>query len=272
MRGDTDFSAAASWMAQIDDSLEPEPPRAMPSWMAPALRTSGTPLPPYSDGPFGRSASPVSSPTVSSVSSGRSPLVAPPRPAAVLAGHVSPGQPQPGRGPAAEPSIAPPSMPWGQMGSLPSLRPLVSIMPSQAPGPDAHEVAALRASLDAALAAASKARQDILEASERDLVDLALVIASRVVGRELRTDPTLVSAWVREGVASLVAEDDVSVTVSPDVAGSLGEGTGAGYRLTVDASLGPLSCVVRGRYGRVDVGAEARLRLLAEALGVPEAP
>lgn len=272
MRGDTDFSAAASWMAQSDDSLEPEPPRAVPSWMAPAPRPSGTPLPPYSDGPFRRSASPLSSPTVSSASSGRWPLVAPPRPAAVLPGQASPGQPQPGRGPAAEPSIAPPSMPWGQMGALPSLRPLVSMMPSQPPGPDAHEVAALRASLDAALAAASKARQDILESSERDLVDLALMVASRVVGRELRTDPTLVSAWVREGVAGLVAEDDVSVTVSPDVAGSLGEGAGLGYRLAVDPSLRPLSCVVRGRYGRVDVGAEARLRLLAEALGVPEAP
>jgi flagellar assembly protein FliH len=158
------------------------------------------------------------------------------------------------------------------MGSLPSLRPMVSIRPTHAPGGEAAEVASLRASLDAALAASARARQEILESSERDLVDLALVVAARVVGRELRTDPGLVAAWVREGVAGLVAEDDVTVTVSPDVAEALGTGAGVGYRLVVDPTLGPLSCVVRGRYGKVDVGAESRLRLLAEALGAGEAP
>jgi hypothetical protein len=253
VRGDPDFAAVVPWMVQGGTSIEPEPPRAMPSWMAPPSDAPALPLPPYGDRPFGSSLGPQVRPAPAPV--------APPPPAPA---HARP--------PAAEPSmVPPPSVSWGQVGSLPSLRPMMSIRPTFAPS-ESGEVAALRASLEAALAASAKARQEILESSERDLVDLALVVAARVVGRELRSDPSLVASWVREGVAGLVAEDEVSVTVSPDVAEALGPGAGVGYRLAIDPTLGPLSCVVRGRYGRVDVGAEARLKLIAEALGAPEAP
>lgn len=258
MRGDTDFTAVVPWMVQSDTADEPEPPRAMPSWMAPPSAAPVSPIPPYRDRSFAASLVPQV----------RSAPAAPPPPS--THGHVLLSVPAAGR-PQAEPTIAPPpSVSWGHVGSLPSLRPVMSIRPTFAP--ESGEVAALRASLDAALAASAKVRQEILESSERDLVDLALVVAARVVGRELKSDPALVASWVREGVAGLVAEDDVSVTVSPDVAEALGAGAGVGYRLSIDPTLGPLSCIVRGRYGRVDVGAEARLRLLAEALGTPEAP
>jgi Flagellar assembly protein FliH len=261
VRGDTDFAAAlVPWMVQNDAADEPEPPRAMPSWMAPASGASVSPIPPYGDRSFATS-------LVPQVRSALAPVAPPP---ASTRGHAHLPAPAAGRA-QVEPSLAPPaSVSWGQVGSLPSLRPMMSIRPTFAP--ESGEVAVLRASLDAALAASAKVRQEILESSERDLVDLALVVAARVVGRELKSDPALVASWVREGVAGLVAEDDVSVTVSPDVAEALGAGAGVGYRLSIDPTLGPLSCIVRGRYGRVDVGAEARLRLLAEALGAPEAP
>ncbi len=265
MRGDYDYAAVAPWMVQGHDSLEPEAPRAVPSWLAPPNSTPFSPLPPYGERPFGERAY-----EGGSVIPGGRPAPSGAAPHAHVPAHAPGHAPAHVAARAPEPSLAPPpSLQWGHVGALPSLRPLMSLRPTQVP--ESTEVVALRASLDAALAAATKARQDILEASERDLVALALVVASRVVGRELRTDPTLVAAWVREGVAGLVGEDDVSVSVSPDMADALGQGAGVGYRLTVDPALGPLSCVVRGRYGRVDVGAEARLRLLAEALGAQEA-
>lgn len=270
VRGEADYASVAPWMVQGAADLETEAPRSMPSWLAPAGGPPVSALPPYGDRPFGSSVAPAHRPVTNVTPLGTRALSHAPAHAAHAAhAHAHAAPP----GPAGEPSMAPPpSVNWGTMAALPSLRPMVSMRPTHAPAGDAAEVVALRASLDAALAASSKARQEILESSERDLVDLALVVAARVVGRELRTDPNLIAGWVREGVAGLVAEDDVTVTVSPDVAEALGAGAGVGYRLVVDVTLAPLSCVVRGRYGKVDVGAETRLRLLAEALGSAEAP
>jgi len=118
-------------------------------------------------------------------------------------------------------------------------------------------------------------RRRVLEASESDLVRLSLVVAEKVVGRELQTDSTIVSGWVREGIDALVYDDQLDVVVSADVAETLKkeqwtDAEGKPIELAVDPSLPPASCDLRGEFSHVKVSVQARLAVIADALGVPE--
>jgi len=154
-----------------------------------------------------------------------------------------------------------------------------SLVPPAPPGPaaifDIEEVIApyvaeLRTAMEALTASVEAARADALLASERGLVDLALAIAERVVGRELATDPALVSRWAREGIAALHDEDDITIVASTDVAARL-EASLPDVRLEVDAAAEPGSCRVRARWGSVDASMKARLAATMDALEPPEA-
>lgn len=114
------------------------------------------------------------------------------------------------------------------------------------------------------------ARRRALEASERDLVCLAMAIASRIVEREVATDPTTLARWIRSGVGALTRDDDTLVAVSPRIAALLGDVSGL-PRVEADPALDDDRCEVRTRFGRVDVGARARVETLASEL-LAEAP
>src|SRR5690606_30667791 len=75
--------------------------------------------------------------------------------------------------------------------------------------PRADEEAAV--ALTAALEEFASARTCLLAAAEEDLFALAKVIAERVVARELRTDPRIVTQLVREGLSALSAGDACTV-------------------------------------------------------------
>jgi flagellar assembly protein FliH len=154
----------------------------------------------------------------------------------------------------------------------PSDRPLAVCAP---PEPEAsEECEALRAALVHAISAGVRARRHALVAAERDLVELATAMARQIIARELATAPALVVSWAREGVAALGQQDQVVVAVAPDVAALVPADAWASAldglaTLVVDRSLPPQGCEVRGRYGRVDVGVEARLASVIDALGGP---
>ena len=142
------------------------------------------------------------------------------------------------------------------------------------PEPHLAVLEALRSALTAALADAARARRDALAASERDLVQLAAVIAQQIVGREIRTDPALIAAWAREGVAALGEQDELVVAIAPNLTELVPPATwiaalrGIAPPL-VDPSLPPSACEIRGRYGRVDASVTARIAAVLAAL--PEA-
>ncbi len=120
----------------------------------------------------------------------------------------------------------------------------------------------------------SRMRRRVFEASERQLVQLAVVVAEKVVGRELEADQELFAQWAREGVSALLAEDSLTVTVSPDVAAVLQDvdawpSTGS-VSVVVDEGLEPGSCEVRGEVGKVDASVRARVAAMCETLGVDE--
>ena len=55
------------------------------------------------------------------------------------------------------------------------------------------------------------------------MIELAVAIAERVVGKELTTSPSIVVDWAREGLATLGGDRVASLSVSPDVARALSE-------------------------------------------------
>jgi flagellar assembly protein FliH len=139
----------------------------------------------------------------------------------------------------------------------------------------AARTAELRDVTENAAEAVREARRQALESSEESLVLLAAAIARRIVGRELSTDPSLVRAWVREGIASLGSEDRVEVRVAPHLAEHIGtiDCEIAGRALTdlvVDPTLEGTQITIVGRYGHVDASFEARLAAVKAALGAGE--
>lgn len=118
-------------------------------------------------------------------------------------------------------------------------------------------------------------RRDVLEASERDLVKLAMVIAERVTGRELQTDPALVARWARAGIDALDSQDTTTIAVSQDIADVVPDEAwtdrdGNNVAPLVDPNLPPGSCEVRGEFSRVDASLAGRLVALGDAVGATE--
>lgn len=156
--------------------------------------------------------------------------------------------------------------------SLPPMTPPPSVAPHVSAALEA-ELDQTRAQLAAALAEAEQFRRQVLEASERQLVELALAISERVVGRELAQDPSLVAAWAREGIQALAGQGPISVRVSSDVKASLDNcGDHASISVEIDEALPPASCCLTGNLGAVDASLTARLDAVADALGVSQRP
>lgn len=184
------------------------------------------------------------------------------------ASSLAPGEDDepPARSTTIRPSAPPPSKPV-----------MVSFRPPTMPPPARDyegEIAALQQQLDACLRSMTRLRRRVLEASERQLVELALAMAERVVGRELEGDPTIVARWVKEAVEALASEDTLSVVVSPDIGDVLTEievwlGERQ-VRIVVDDALEPSSCEVRGDMAKVDASLRARIAAMGETLGIRE--
>lgn len=143
------------------------------------------------------------------------------------------------------------------------------------------EAAHLRAELETsrrAVAAQAESFEreagELIENAERELVRLAMVVARRVVLRELEVDPGLVVTWAREALEGAGFGTALSVSVAPDVARAVapdawGDLAGA---VATDPHLPSGACEVRDGARTVDVSPEARLRVLTESMGIGSAP
>ncbi len=137
------------------------------------------------------------------------------------------------------------------------------------------EIVQLRHQLNEVLEQMAQMRRHVLEASERDVVRLSMAIAETVVGRELTVSPELVATWARAGIDHLVEEDQIELAIAGDVAEAVPadawvDGAGNSVRPTVDSSLPPGSCELRGEFSRVDASAAARLAAVADGIGVSD--
>jgi flagellar assembly protein FliH len=193
------------------------------------------------------------------------------RPPAQVASTPIPSAPSgnPPPDPAASaPSPIPAALPASEVISI---APVVDVMASTVIAQLSDDNAALRAQVAEMAAAMAGLRRQILEASEGELVQLAVVIAERVVARELATEPDLVVHWARQAIEVLAAKDEVVIAVAKDVARDVSPEAwaklGIPHEVLQDAQLAPGVIEVRTPQGIVPVNAEARLQAMANALG-----
>jgi len=162
---------------------------------------------------------------------------------------------------------------------LPEKQEFESLVPQERPRKDtmiddivprAEEEAIL--SLQKAVERAAADRDALREASEDRLVDLALLIARRVIAREVSLDPKIVRNLVREGVSALGERDRLVVRVGSFFAemkdhlvSELSNGKVA-CEIVVDPALDATGCIVETDLGRVDESIETRLSNLIETL------
>jgi flagellar assembly protein FliH len=241
----------------LADSIEeePAPTRPLPSWLSPRRE------PVHATGPLGpsRETRETREPGSSTKILRATPRAPTPQPEPLASEQANDAAP-------VEPCLVP----------LPPPPLVIERLPEGALSAD--EAEALRAELAAARATIAEnalqmasLRREILASSERELVQLSVAIAERIVRRELRADPELIARWAHEGLGALGEHDELCVVVSQDVAAALPDGRfrqliGDGVALKVDLELAPGRCEVRGRHGRYDASVEARMAAILDAL------
>jgi hypothetical protein len=188
-------------------------------------------------------------------------------PAAIVAPSIHPPEPGPPSPPAPLSTVPPTAL-----AEVFSIAPEVDLRSSSVIAQLSDDNAALRAQVAEMASAMARLRRQVLEASEGELVKLSLVIAERVIARELATEPDLVVHWAREAINALAAKDEVVIAVAKDVASDVSaeawNDLGVPHQILQDPQLGPGAIEVRTPQGIVAVGSEARLQAVAGALGV----
>lgn len=115
--------------------------------------------------------------------------------------------------------------------------------------------------------------REIVGCAERSIVDLALAVAERVVGRELAIDPSIVVSWVREAIAGAELGESAAIYVSSDMVANVpaeawGDLQG---RVAVDHELPPATAEVHDGARVVRCSQPARLSLVASSVASPSA-
>jgi flagellar assembly protein FliH len=123
--------------------------------------------------------------------------------------------------------------------------------------------------LTALCTAAARPLVDFDDVTEQELARLATVMARRVVGRELRLDPSLIENAVREAAAALPsATRDLRVWVHPDDLSLLQELSASEphWRFGANAALSRGDCVLESARSRLDARLDTRLAAVIDAV------
>ncbi len=114
-------------------------------------------------------------------------------------------------------------------------------------------------------------RRTIVEQTERQVVDLALTLARRVVHREISLDPQLVAALAHVALERLGERVPATIRLHPDdyatVLSQRGE-QWEGSQVTVvpDAAVSRGGCLVESDFGLIDGSVDAQFNELSRAL------
>jgi Flagellar assembly protein FliH len=169
-------------------------------------------------------------------------------------------------------SLPPEAM--GRRSELPARAPADGSSPlNPAPAPAAEPVdPALVQALEQAVVLLAAERERVLSDTAGQLAQLAVLIARRVIGRELSLDPSLVRGLVKEGIEALGQHDRVTIRLGngfAPVREQLEEdlrSSGARLDVRFDAALEDYGCLVETELGQVDESIESRLETLLLAL------
>jgi flagellar assembly protein FliH len=117
----------------------------------------------------------------------------------------------------------------------------------------------------------TQVRAQMIHQTERQMVQLALAIARRIVHREVTLDPDLLVAMARVAMERLGETAQVKVRLHPDDyeaagAGRVSQLAGSNVMILADAHLSRGGCRIESDMGILDAGVDAQLAEIARAL------
>lgn len=118
-----------------------------------------------------------------------------------------------------------------------------------------------RAKIAQALEGFCEERKRYFSNVEAEVVKLALAVAARVLHREAKLDPLLLTAAVRVALEKVAEQSEVVLRVPVEDVAAWGEALGetAGAELIGDRTLQAGECVLETKVGKVDLGVSAQL-------------
>ena len=128
---------------------------------------------------------------------------------------------------------------------------------------------------DRALQAARNAQEALDTTYEAEIVRLAVKIAEKIIGEELRTRPEAIVSIARECLRSIRHEHSLTIRVNPKENEEVQQGleslakvAGAERRIQIvpDATVGRGGCIVESIEGAIDARLETQLHCLEEIL------
>ncbi len=115
-------------------------------------------------------------------------------------------------------------------------------------------------------------RTELIHKTERQVVELALAIAGRVLRREVSIDRELLIAMARIALERLGENTSATIRLNPDDYAFIGAKTQVGdsslVRVVADPLVSSGGCLVQSDFGLIDAGIDAQLGEMAAALGV----
>jgi flagellar assembly protein FliH len=114
-------------------------------------------------------------------------------------------------------------------------------------------------------------RAQMIQQTERQIVELALAVARRVVHREVALDPDLLIAISRVALERLGESAQVSVKLHPDEfqaisAARVAEAAATNVKIVADPRVARGGCRVESEMGMLDAGVDAQIQEIARAL------
>jgi flagellar assembly protein FliH len=114
-------------------------------------------------------------------------------------------------------------------------------------------------------------RAQMIHQTERQMVQLALAVARRIVHREVSLDQDLLIAMARVALERLGESARVTVRLHPEefaatAAARAADWTGSSVEVIADARVGRGGCRVESDVGMIDAGVDAHIQELARAL------
>lgn len=115
-------------------------------------------------------------------------------------------------------------------------------------------------------------RTELIQKTERQVVELALAIAGRVLRREVSIDRELLIAMARIALERLGENTSATIRLNPDDYAFIGAKAQVGdsslVRVVADPLVSTGGCLVQSDFGLIDAGIDAQLGEMAAALGV----
>jgi flagellar assembly protein FliH len=113
-------------------------------------------------------------------------------------------------------------------------------------------------------------RTTLMQQSERQMVQLALTLARRIVGREIALDPELIAAMAHVAITKLGTANPATIRLHPEdytIVARDGE-RWAGAQVTVipDPSIARGGCMVESDFGCIDASLDRQFEEMTRAL------